>query len=380
MAKNKFLSFLGKTILTLAVIAGILFAIGGLFKTNLDAMGEAGAMMGPPPVSVATSESVAMEWPVKANAVGTVSPLQGVELSVESPGVITDMRIKSGRSVAEGDLLLQLDDSSERAQLAAAQATAELAKLSLDRSKQLLERKTISQAEFDAVDAEFKAATAQVATIESAIDKKRLLAPFDGLLGIRRVNLGQYVNPGEVMVTLIAVDPINVTFFLPQQALSYLERGLKVKVTSDAYPGQIFEGVVAAMEARVNASSRMIEVQAKFPNPDGRLRVGMFVEVQIDQAAPRTVHAVPASSVLYASYGNSIYTVVPAEEGEGLVARQKFVKLGERRGDFVEVLEGLDPSERVVIAGGFKLYPGAQVILQDERAPTAELDPEPTDS
>lgn len=379
--KQTALGIVAKTGLTVLILALIIGGLVGLYASNIFTMVAAGAAMGgPPPVSVATTDVSEMEWPVESTAIGSISALKGVILSVESPGIISELSFKSGKPVEAGTQLIQLDDRSERAELEAAQAAEELAELSVDRSRQLLERKTISQAEFDAADAEYKQAVAQVANIEAMIEKKKLMAPFDGLLGIRRVNVGQYLNPGDEVVSLVSMDPINVTFFMPQKALGYLKKGLEVQVSSDAFSGEVITGELAAMEARVDQSTRMIEVQAKLPNPDGVLRVGMFVSVKIDLAPPRRVMAVPASSVLYASFGNSIYTVTPSEDGETYAANQKFVKLGERRGDFVEVLEGLEANERVVTDGAFKLYPGANVILQDERAPVAELEPTPKDS
>jgi membrane fusion protein (multidrug efflux system) len=380
MAKNKVISFTQKSLVTVAILAAIVGVLVYFFKTNIEAMGEAGKMMGPPPVAVATADVSEMEWPVESAAIGTITPVQGVTLSVEVPGTITELSFESGQPVQQGDVLAKLDSRSERAQLSAAEAASNLAKLSLDRSKQLLERKTISQAEFDAADAEYKQALANVQNIKSAIDKKEIVAPFDGRLGIRRINLGQYLNAGEAVVSLQSIDPIYVSFYLPQKELAYLKVGLPVQTTSDAFPGQQIIGEISALAAEVDASSRMIEVQATLPNPDGLLAAGMFVNVRIEQADPRPLQAVPASSVLYASYGNSIYTVIPVEGGQGYTASQKFVKLGERRGDFVEVIEGLELNERVVTDGAFKLYPGASLILQDERAPVAQLNPVPTDS
>lgn len=378
--KQTALGIVVKTGLTILILLVIIGALVGLYASNIFTMIAAGAEQGPPPVSVATTEVSEMEWPVEASAIGSISALKGVTLSVESPGIISELSFKSGKPVKAGTQLIQLDDRSERAELEAAKAAEELAKLSVDRSRQLLERKTISQAEFDAADAEYKQAVAQVANIEAVIEKKKLVAPFDGLLGLRRVNVGQYLNSGDGVVSLVSMDPINVTFFMPQRALSYLEKDLDVEVTSDAFPGEVIAGQLDALEAQLDESTRMIEVQAKLPNPDGVLRVGMFVNVRINEAPPRKVRAVPASSVLYASYGNSIYTVTATEDGAGYAASQKFVKLGERRGDFVEVLEGLEADERVVTDGAFKLYPGATVLLEDDRAPTAQLEPTPEDS
>lgn len=381
MANNTFKSILLKSVVTLFILVVIIGALVGLFANNIRTMIQAGAQAGPPPISVATAAVESMQWPVETNAIGTVTPLKGVTLSTELPGTITQLSFTSGSLIREGETLIQLDDRSERAELDAAKANAELAKLSLERSRQLLERNTISQAEFDAADAAYKQAVAQVRNIESVIEKKRLVAPFDGLLGIRRVNLGQYVNAGEEVVSLVSVDPINVTFFLPQRDLAYLRKGLVVEVRSDAYPEQVFMGELAALEAQVDEASRMIEVQAKLSNSQGLLRVGMFVDVVITQQAPRDLLAVPATSVLYASFGNSIYVLnESSEEDAPSTATQRFVKLGERRGDYVEVLDGLQLGDRVVTDGAFKLYPGAQLLLEDARAPKPELDPQPADA
>lgn len=380
MSDYSFKQILRKTLITAGVLALIVVLIAGLYALNIKSMIESGKGSRAPVVAVASAEVEAMEWPVEVAAIGSVSPLRGVVLSVEVPGIVRELSFKSGTMVKKGQPLVQLGDRSERAELASAEATASLAKLSLDRSRQLLERNTISQAEFDAADAEYKRALAEVQSIQVRIDKKRVLAPFDGLLGIRRINIGQYLNPGDAVVGLVSVDPINVTFFLPQEALSFLTEGLKVQLTSDVFPDRVIVGKLAALEAQVDPSTRMIEVQALVPNPDGVLRVGMFVNVRLDQAPSRRVPVVPASSVVYASFGNSIYTVTAAEEGDGFIAHQKFVKLGERRGDFVEVVDGLELGERIVINGAFKLYPGARVSLQDERAPQPMLAPTPRDS
>jgi membrane fusion protein (multidrug efflux system) len=380
MPKHIFQGFVAKTLLTLIVILVIVGTLVGLFVSNIQTMIAAGELQGPPRASVATADVSEMQWPVEATAIGSISALKGVILSVESPGIITDLSFKSGQPVQQGTQLMQLDDRSEQAELESARAAADLTKLSVDRSRQLLERKTISQAEFDVADAEYKQAVARVANVEAMIEKKQVVAPFDGLLGIRRVNVGQYLNPGDTVVSLVSMDPINVTFFMPQKALAYLQKGLPVEVTSDAFEGQVIAGKVGALEAQVDQATRMIEVQAMLPNPDGILRVGMFVNVRVEREKPRAVRAVPASAVLYASFGNSIYVVNPAKEGEGMVATQKFVRLGERRGDYVEVIDGLDAADRIVTDGAFKLYPGAPVILQDDRAPVPQLAPTPADA
>ncbi|ADE53184.1 efflux RND transporter periplasmic adaptor subunit [Coraliomargarita akajimensis] len=380
MAKNKFVSILLKSVVTLVILAVIVGAIVGLKAVQIGEIMAAVPTMQPPPASVATANPQRMDWPVESKAVGTVTPVQGVTLSVESPGIITELSFESGQDIEQGDVILKLDTRSERAQLSAAEAARDLAKISLERSSQLLDRKTISQAEFDAADAEYKQAVANVENIIAAIEKKEIVAPFDGRLGIRRVNLGEYLNPGTSVVSLQSTDPIYVSFYLPQKDLSYLEVGLEVLAESDAYPEVDFIGTISAVAAEVNDASRMIEVQATLPNPDGRLTAGMFVNVSIARSQPRSVMAVPSSAVLYASYGNSIYVVMPAEEGDGLIAEQKFVRLGERRGDFVEVLEGLSLEDNIVSAGAFKLIPGAPVAVSEGREPEYDVNPDPDDA
>jgi membrane fusion protein (multidrug efflux system) len=380
MAKSKFKSFVIKMLITVVILAVVIGALVGLKAIQIGEIMAAIPNLQPPPASVSTTTVRSMDWPVESTAIGTIEPVQGVMLSVESAGVVTELAFESGQTVATGDLLLKLDTRSEVAQIAAAQAAADLAKISLDRSRQLLGRKTISQAEFDAADAEYKQAVANVANLEAVIEKKRIVAPFAGRLGIRRVNLGEYLTPGAEVVSLQSTDPIYANFFLPQRDLAYLKVGLEVEIIVDAFPGNVKTGKISAIAAEVDTATRMIEVQATLPNPQGELAAGMFVNVRIARAAPRQVHAVPASSVIYASFGNSIYVVEPAEAGEGFIATQKFVRLGERRGDFIEVIEGLDLGDRVVSAGGLKLMSGAPVTINDGTEPEAQLDPTPDDA
>lgn len=380
MAKNKIVSFFIKTFVTILILGVVIGALVGLKAVQIGEIMKAIPNMEPPPPSVGTTGISAMEWPVESDAIGTITPVQGVVLSVETAGIVTALDFKSGQTVSKGDLLLTLDTRSEMAQLDAAKAAADLAKITRERSVQLLERKTISHAEFDATDAEYKQAVANVANFEAAIEKKRIVAPFDGRLGIRRVNLGEYLNPGVEIVSLQSTDPIYVSFYMPQRDMAYLGEGLEVETRSDAFPDEVIIGKISAIAAEVNDATRMIEVQATLPNPDDKLAAGMYVNVRISRATPRAVQAVPASAVIYASYGNSIYVVDPAEDGDGYIANQKFVRLGERRGDFVEVLDGLDDGDRIVSAGAFKLIPGTAVTLNDGQEPVSQLDPNPDDA
>lgn len=361
------------TVVGLAVVIGV---IVGIKAIQINTMIAAGKQAGPPPESVATQVVTQRQWRDHTDVIGTITPVQGVMLAVESPGVVREIRFDSGQLVQAGDVLLALDSRSEAAELAAAKAIAELARINQERSAQLLARKTISQAEYDASDAEYKQAVAQVDKIQAVLAKKKIVAPFKGRLGIRQVNLGEYLNPGQPVVSLQSTDPIYVSFNLPQKALSFVREGFVVNVTSDVFPDRTLSGKITAIAAEVNTLTRMVEMQATLSNKEGLLAAGMYVQVSVQQPETRLAYGVPATAIVYASYGNSVFTVVPNEDGEGHVVKQNFVRLGQRQGDYVEVVEGLDADARVVVAGAFKLRSGMAVVLNDEAAPESKLDPE----
>jgi len=319
------------------------------------------------------------QWRPVVNAVGTVTAVQGVTVSAQMSGNVAEIAFESGAIVKEGDLLLRLDTSVEEAQLRAAEAGVALAKLNIDRAHDLLGKTSISQSEYDVADAQFKQATAQADNIRAVIAKKTIRAPFAGRLGIRLVNLGQTLKEGENIVSLQSLDPVYVNFFLPQQNLASAVVGQDVMVTSDACPGKTLPGRLTAIAAEVDAATRNVKLQATLGNADGLLRPGMFVNVNIFETASRDVVVVPATAVIYASFGNSIFVVEKGSDG-ALTAKQHFVELGETRGDFVEIVKGVEAGAEVVTSGAFKLRNGSSVNVDNSKAPVASQNPTPADS
>ncbi len=345
-----------------------------------------------PATTVTAAPVINDTWQSHITAVGSLAPVEGVTVAAELGGKITRIAFEAGATVQAGDVLVQLDTTTEEAQLRAAEAAVELAKINLDRSRELLAKSTISKAEFDSNDAQFKQAAAQADNIRSVIAKKTIRAPFAGRLGIRLVNLGQILNPGAPVVSLQSPDPIFVDFSLPQQRLGQIAAGQTVRVVTDADAGTVFEGKVTAISPEVDAATRNVRVQATLDNPAGRLRPGMFANVTV--LLPRTteVVAVPATAVLYAPYGDSVFiiedkkdaktggTVKDADGNPVKVLRKEVVRLGEQRGDFIAVTSGLQGGETVVTSGVFKLRDKIPVVIDNKLAPVAQLEPKPNDT
>jgi membrane fusion protein (multidrug efflux system) len=289
-----------------------------------------------------------------------------------------------GTKVKAGDLLLQQDISSEKAQLRAAEATLALTKLDLERSSKLLATKAVAKAKYDSDFAQYKQAVAQIDGIRATIRKKTIRAPFDGSLGIRLVNLGQVLNEGEPIVSLQTINPIFVNFFLPQQQLAQVKPGLKVRVTTDALSGEVIEGEITAISPEVDVATRNIRIQATVANNQERLRPGMFVNVAVVLPSRGEVLAIPATAVLYAPYGDTVFVVNEKEREKDLqsvkVVQQKIVQLGEKRGDFVAIVSGLEKGETVVSTGVFKLRNDQTVVVDNTLAPVFKLAPKPEDS
>lgn len=363
-------------------IAGLVLILGFLIGTKasqIATMIAASKTARQPSDAVSTYVAKKEQWRPVVNAVGTVTAVQGVTVSAQMSGNVAEIAFESGAIVKEGDLLLRLDTSVEEAQLRAAEAAVALAKLNIDRARDLLSKTSISQSEYDAADAQFKQASAQADNIRAVIAKKTIRAPFAGRLGIRLVNLGQTLKEGDNIVSLQSMDPVYVNFFLPQQNLASAAVGQDVSVISDASPGKKLPGHVTAIAAEVDAATRNVKLQATLANPDGLLRPGMFVNVSIFEAQPRDVVVVPATSVVYASFGNSIFVIEKGSDG-ALLAKQHFVQLGEMRGDFVEVTQGIEPGAEVVTSGAFKLRNDSSVIIDNSKAPIAAENPTPADS
>lgn len=337
----------------------------------------------PPPEAVTTIVAKQETWNTTLSAIGSVAPVNGVTVSADLPGVVEQIDFDSGRAVGRGDVLVRLDSRQERAQLAAAEAAKELTRLSLERKRGLLAKAAIPQATYDEASAEFKQAEARVGEIRAMIDRKTIRAPFAGVLGIRQINVGQYLAGGAPIVLLQAVRPAYVNFTVPQQEIGLLTLGSSVEVTPDAL-GAAEVGKIAAFEPMIDEATRNARVQAIFANRSGKLRPGMFVEAKLAQGARLNVITLPASAISYAPFGDSVFIVEDVKDPKGGKSyrgvRQQFVKLGGSRGDQVAVLTGVKPGEEVVTSGVFKLRPGAAVTVNNAIQPSNSSAPKPEDS
>ncbi|HET9554836.1 MAG TPA: efflux RND transporter periplasmic adaptor subunit [Anaeromyxobacteraceae bacterium] len=366
-------------------LAGLVVVVGLLAGVKA---GQIGAMIGaakgftPPPESVSSAKVEQVEWQPSRNAIGSLVAVQSVTLGAELSGTVRQIGFDSGTFVRRGALLVRLDTSTEEAQLAASQAEAALAKLSLERAQSLREGGANTPAELDAAEARLKQLDAAVAALQATIAKKTIRAPFDGRISIRQVELGQVLSPGAPIASLQSVDPIHAEFWLPQQALAEVKLGQRTHLHTDTFPGETWEGKVTTVNTEVDAATRNVRMRATYPNPDGRLRPGMFANVEVLSSEKRPTIIVPATAVLYAPFGDSVYVIEEKKDepgGAATVAHQKFVRLGERRGDLVAVVSGLAPGEAVVSSGAFKLRNGVHVVVRNDLAPTAELSPRPAE-
>jgi membrane fusion protein (multidrug efflux system) len=338
--------------------------------------------MQPPPEAVTTIVAELAEWDDTLTAIGTVAAVQGVTVSADLPGLVDRITFDSGRAVREGDVLVQLDTRQEQAQLAAAEAQRELARLNFERMQALVVDGAISRADFDQAAAEQKSTEARVGEIKAAIARKTIRAPFSGILGIRQVNLGQYLSGGDPVVPLQALHPIYVNFGVPQQESAALRIGRPVEITVEA-AGVELQGQVTAVDAVVDEATRNVQVQATLANPRGVLRPGMFVQAELTLGPSREVVILPASAVSYAPFGDSVFVVGDMRGPNGETyrgVRQQFVKLGGTRGDQVAVLSGVNPGEEVVTSGVFKLRNGAAVLVNNKVQPANSAKPRPEDS
>ena len=369
--------------LLLAILAVLLVAgvLAGIKALQIGKMIDQGKAFVPPPEMVTSFQVQPQSWTRSLVAVGSLAAVQGVTLAAEAPGKIVAIAFQAGSNVRAGDLLVRQDTSVEEAQLPGAEANEVLAKANLTRAAALVQDQAIAQAEYDSALATHSEAMAEVARLRAVIAKKTVRAPFAGRLGIRLINLGQMLKEGDPIVSLQSVDPIFADFTLPQQTLALLRTGLDVAVTTDAYPGEIFPGKLTALNAEVDAATRNISVQATVANPRELLRPGMFVRVTATLPEQDEVLALPATAVLYAPYGDSVFIIDDhrdeASGRTGKKIRQQFVRLGEKRGDFVAVVSGLTKGDTVVSTGVFKLRSGQEVVVDNTLAPSFSLEPKP---
>jgi len=372
-------------VVTVALFVGAIALPLWLVKSSqFKAIGKMYSSMVAPPTTVTASPVKEETWENTASSTGTLVAVQGVTIGAEVAGKVVKLSFEPGATVKAGDLLVQLDTSVEEAQLAAAQATAALAKANLQRARELRESNTNSAAELDAADAQAKQASAQVENLRAVIDKKTVRAPFSGQLGLRLINLGQILKEGDPIVSLQTLDPIYANFSLPQQQLAEVVAGAVVRLRTDAAPGVAFEGKVTAINPDVDPVTRNVRVQATLANADGRLRPGMFATVDVVLPTPIKALAIPAPAILYAPYGDTVFVVEEQKDEKSgkttQVLRQQVVRLGEARGDFVAVIDGLKAGDVVVTSGAFKLRKGMPVTIDNTLAPKAELAPKPNNS
>jgi len=337
-----------------------------------------------PPTTVSSAIAKEEDWAPTLSAIGSVSAVQGAVVSTELGGVVAEIDFQNGGVAKKGDVLMRLDSSAEEAQLRTAQADLELAKANLERERGLAARKVVSQQELDAAESTFGQKQGAVDNMRAFITKKQVRAPFDGMLGIRQVNVGQMINSGQQVVQLTALDKVYVDFALPQQNLPKLDTGYEARVHADALPGTEFKGKVTAINSMVDAVTRNVGVQATLENPDHALHPGMFVKVEVILPQKHKTLVIPGSAVSYAPYGNSVFVIEkkkdPKTGKDSESLRQAFVRVGEARGDFVSVTQGLKPGDVVVSTGVFKLRNGMPVVINNDLAPKPQMNPKPIDS
>jgi membrane fusion protein (multidrug efflux system) len=375
---------MAKRMILMLALVGLL--IGGLgfvkFRQIKTAMAQ-GASFQPPPEAVTTIVAKQETWRATLNVIGTAAAVQGVTVSADLPGTVARIAFDSGKSVRVGDVLVELDTRQERAQLAAMEAQRDLAHINFGRMQQLVQQGVVAQTEYDNATAQQKATDAQVGEIRATIARKTILAPFSGVLGIRQVNLGQYLAAGEAIVSLQSLDPIYVNFGVPQQSAGQVRVGGVLRVFSNDIGGIKFTGRVTALDSIVNEATRNVQVQATLANPGGKLQPGMFVQVEMVTGADRPVIALPATAINYAPYGDSVYVVSDLKDPQGKTyrgVRQQFVKVEGSRGDQVAVISGVKPGDEVVSSGVFKLRNGAAVQVNNKVQPGNNPAPKPEDS
>lgn len=371
-----------RMILMLGVTVVLLTALGFVKFKQVQSAVHAAAFQ-PPPEAVTSVVAQREQWPATMSIIGTVEAVHGVTVSADLPGTVERITFDSGQSVRAGDVLVELDTRQERAQLAALEAQRDLARVNFGRMQQLVNEGVISRMEYDQATAQQKATAANVAEIRATIERKTIRAPFSGILGIRKVNLGQYLSAGSAVVPLQSLNPIYVDFGVPQQAAGQVRVGGNLRVTSEDLGGKVFTGRVTALDSVVDQATRNVQVQTTLSNPEGKLRPGMFVQVEAVLGASRPVITLPASAISYAPYGDSVFIISDLKDPKGQPyrgVRQQFVKVEGSRGDQVAVVSGVNAGEEVVTSGVFKLRNGAAVQVNNKVQPGNNPAPKPEDS
>jgi membrane fusion protein, multidrug efflux system len=327
------------------------------------------------PQSVSTTVAATSNWQAQTGALGSVRAVRGADLAAQASGVVDTIHIESGTEVKAGTVLLTLKPNDDPAKLEQLEAQAELAAITLKRDQEQLSAQAISQATVDTDSSSLKSARAQVAAQKALIEEKIVRAPFAGSVGIRQVDEGQYLAAGTTVVTLQALDPIFIDFYIPQQSLSHMKVGQVVNATVDAYPGVTFKGKISSVNSKVDSASRNVQARGSFANPDRKLVPGMYANVLVEYGDTTTQITLPQTAITYNPYGNTVYVV--QKNTAQLTAQQRFVKLGDTRGDQVAVLDGVKLGDEIVTAGQLKLRNGSAVKVDNNIVPPNDASPTP---
>ena len=364
-------------IIMLIAVAALVFGLGFTKFLKIKAAMEEGAKQGPPPQGVTTALVSSGKFRSSIQVVGSVNPSQGVTLAAEEDGKVAKINFESGSYVKAGDVLVEFDTSVEQAQLQSAEARLQLAQINLKRVQTLFKESAISEQSLNNAVSEQQAADGDVKALLGIVARKRITAPFEGRAGIRLVNIGQYVMRGSPIVPLHSMDPMFLDFSIPERYLSEVQLGQKVNFEVDVYGTQNFQAEISAIDPQVDSTTRNFKVQGVIANSDEKLRPGMFARVTVFIGSEREVMTIPASSISYAPYGNSVFVVekMSGPNGEYTGAKQQFVTLGSAIGDLVEISEGLSLGQEIVTSGTFKLQNGTQLIINNSVVPNADEKP-----
>jgi membrane fusion protein, multidrug efflux system len=385
MKRKPFWKYLLFFVAVFGLFLAVVFGLGFVKFTQIQGfiqLAKSGAFE-PPPTAVTTEVAKQSAWRPTLEAVGSIAAVNGVTVSTDLAGIVREIAFESGNKVRAGDLIVRLDTTQEEAQLHQAEAQRDWAAITLKRDKDLVEKHAISQSDYDNAEASYRQSQAAVDQFKALIARKTLRAAFDGVAGIRQVNLGQYLKEGDPVVTLQSFDPIYANFMLPQQDLSKLVVGQPVTLRVDAYGDRSFNGVITAINSLVDQATRNVQVQATLANRDALLRPGMFAKVSVLMSDMKDVIAIPATAIHYAPYGDSIFVVSEMKDQTGKnfkAVKEQFVKVGQSRGDMISVVSGLKPGEEVVTSGVFRLKSGAHIVVNNQIKPESELAPTPSDS
>jgi membrane fusion protein (multidrug efflux system) len=373
-----------RMIVVLLLMAALIGGLGFVKYRQVESAIAAGASFQMPPTSVSTVVAKRETWPSTLSVIGTAAAIEGVTVSADLPGTVDKIHFESGQSVQEGDILVELDTRQERAQLANVEAQRDLAHVQYGRSEELSKAGVISKSEYDNAAAQQKATEAQVNEVKASIARKTIRAPFTGVLGIRQISLGQYLAAGQSIVSLQSINPIYVNFGVPQQDTPKMKIGRSVRVTTADLPGVKFNGRITALDSVINEQTRNIQIQGTLENPGGKLRPGMFLEVELPLGESRDVIPLPASAINYAPSGDSVFVVSDLkDEKTGKTykgVRQQIVKIEGSKGDQVAIISGLNPGDEVVSAGAFRLRNAAPVQVNNSVQPSNNPKPNPEES